>query len=382
VPGRPLRIAFVASAFPPEVVGGGRYHVEYARRLRARGHALRVFTWGEVDERTRAADARLPFEVHRAPPVSPGPLLDPSDLAAWLSGGPPEVVLVSRCAPRLREGVEVAARFAPLVLSLHGLGERRRWPSFVGRWRERRRHGLHCARRIVVDSEEAGRRVAALRPRAPITVVHPGIDTVAFTPFAYRRDRARDQLGLGTRRVLLTVSERSRDGHARVIDALPALRARFPDLLHLAVAGESQRAALETRAAERGVADLVRVEERADDTRPYYVACDVFVMASDGSGDEGDEGLDLSCVEAGACGAPLVASPSAAEMVVDGETGCVVDTADPARLADAISGLLAEPVRGRRLAEAGRRHCARFDWERGADALERVLREAADLARA
>jgi glycosyltransferase involved in cell wall biosynthesis len=43
----------------------------------------------------------------------------------------------------------------------------------------------------------------------------------------------------------------------------------------------------------------------------------------------------------------------------------------------AIAGLLEDPARARRLGEAARRHCLRFDWERGTDALESVLSEAA-----
>ena len=86
---------------------------------------------------------------------------------------------------------------------------------------------------------------------------------------------------MADRRVLLTVSRLAANkGHARVIDALPALRARFPDLVYLVVGQGGERAALEARAAARGVADAVRFEGLVDDVRAYYAACDVFAMPS------------------------------------------------------------------------------------------------------
>jgi phosphatidylinositol alpha-1,6-mannosyltransferase len=247
----------------------------------------------------------------------------------------------------------------------------------------RRRYGLDRAQAVVVNSEDTRRRVASLRARAPIGVVHPGVDTTAFAPSAEARERAREKLGVAGRRVLLTVSRLAANkGHARVIDVLPALRARFPDLVYLVVGQGGERGALEALAAQRGVADAVRFEGVVDDTRAYYAACDVFAMPSGRLGAAGDgkagEGFGISYVEAGACGVPVVASASGggAEVVVDGETGCVVDPGDARALEGAIASLLEDPARARRLGEAARRRCLRFDWERGADALEAVLREA------
>jgi len=380
VPNPPLRIAFIALGFPPDVGGTERYNAEFARRLCARGHDLRVYTWSG---HAGAGEPALPFPVERAPCGRRGATLDPRGVAAWLGSAPSDVVFVSRASRLLRDVVPAAARRAPVVLSVHELGGRHTQRGPIGRWRVRRRYGLDRARAVVANSEDTRRRVASLRARAPIAIVHPGVDTAAFAPSAEDRDRAREKLGLVGRRVLLTVSRLAANkGHARVIDVLPALRARFPDLVYLVVGQGGERAALEAQAVARGVADAVRFAGLVDDVRAYYAACDVFAMPSGraGAGEaKAGEGFGISYVEAGACGVPVVASASGggAEVVIDGETGCVVDPADPRALERAIADLLADPARARRLGEAARRQCLRFDWERGTDALEAVLRGAA-----
>ena len=115
MPDPPLQIAFIALGFPPDVGGTELYNAEYARRLHARGHALRLFTW---------SDARGPafaFPVHRAPRTARGELLDARAVSAWLAEAPPDVVFVSRASRLLRDVVRAAARRAPLVLSVHEL---------------------------------------------------------------------------------------------------------------------------------------------------------------------------------------------------------------------------------------------------------------------
>jgi glycosyltransferase involved in cell wall biosynthesis len=114
--------------------------------------------------------------------------------------------------------------------------------------------------------------------------------------------------------------------------------------------------------------------------RPIYHACDVFVMASTphGAGGKAGEGFGMAYVEAGACGKPAVASASGGggEIVVDGETGCVIDPEDAPGLEAALASLLADPERARALGLRARERVLRFDWDHGVTALERVLRAA------
>jgi phosphatidylinositol alpha-1,6-mannosyltransferase len=379
-----LRIAFVALGFPPAVGGTELYNVEYARRLHAREHALSVFAFGATGDAARVereAVAKLPFPVRRQPGSERGGFLDPGGLAAWLAEVRPEVVLLARASRRMGRVAAVAAHAAPTVVTVHELAGKHTERGPLGRWRVRRRYGLDVATRILASSTDTAHRVAALRVSVPIDIVYPGVDTAAFAPDAEARRVAREKLGLADRRVLLTVSRLAANkGHARVIEVLSRLRERFPDLVYVIVGEGGERAVLEARAAELDVADVVRFEGRVADTRAYYAACDVFAMPSGrpSAAGKAGEGFGISYVEAGSQGVPVVASGSGGgtDIVIDGETGRLVDPGDANALESAIAGLLADPADARRMGDAARRHCAHFDWERGADALESSLRAA------
>jgi phosphatidylinositol alpha-1,6-mannosyltransferase len=70
------------------------------------------------------------------------------------------------------------------------------------------------------------------------------------------------------------------------------------------------------------------------------------------------EGLGIVYLEASATGLPVVAGRSGGspDAVLQGESGHVVDGTSVGAVADAVAGLLADPVRARTMGAAGR------DW--------------------
>jgi phosphatidylinositol alpha-1,6-mannosyltransferase len=123
---------------------------------------------------------------------------------------------------------------------------------------------------------------------------------------------------------------------------------------------------------------LGRVSE--EDKAALLGAADVFVMACRNRwGGLEQEGFGIVFAEAASAGIPQVAGDSggAAEAVADGETGVVVHRPDDAgAVAAAIGGLLADPVRSRRMGAAARqRALASFDYERLAPRLAAALAE-------
>jgi glycosyltransferase involved in cell wall biosynthesis len=99
---------------------------------------------------------------------------------------------------------------------------------------------------------------------------------------------------------------------------------------------------------------------------------DVFVLPSE------SEGFGRVLVEATAMGRPVVATNVGGipEIVLEGETGLLVEPANPVALAHAVRTLLDEPARAARLGAAGRARAeSTFSLGAHVDAIERVYDE-------
>jgi phosphatidylinositol alpha-1,6-mannosyltransferase len=154
-----------------------------------------------------------------------------------------------------------------------------------------------------------------------------------------------ERLRLGPGPILLTVgrlsaSERYK-GHEQIFAALPALRARFPTLVHVVAGSGDDRARLERRAAElAGSPDAVRflgfVPE--EDLPDLYRLGDLYVMPSS------QEGFGIVYLEAAACGLKVVggAGGGSGDAVADERIGVLVDPQNESALVDAIVRLLGQ----------------------------------------
>jgi glycosyltransferase involved in cell wall biosynthesis len=88
------------------------------------------------------------------------------------------------------------------------------------------------------------------------------------------------------------------------------------------------------------------------------------------------EGFGLPVLEAMAQGTPVVTSATTSTAEVAGDTGVLVDPVDVDAIASAIRGLLDDPAEARRLGDAGRERAKSFTWERTAECVAEVYREA------
>jgi glycosyltransferase involved in cell wall biosynthesis len=112
---------------------------------------------------------------------------------------------------------------------------------------------------------------------------------------------------------------------------------------------------------ELGISDQVRFLGHREDIPELLRAADFFVLPSTA------EGLPLSILEAQASGTPVLAAPTAGipEIVIDGETGILVDANDAAGYAHHITSLLCKRTEYFRLSERGRELVAReHSWKR------------------
>jgi glycosyltransferase involved in cell wall biosynthesis len=204
---------------------------------------------------------------------------------------------------------------------------------------------------VTVSRHVADYLVSAGVPAPRVTAVPTGIDLSRYAADA-AGGTLRGELGLPADAPLVgTVAIlRRKKGHAELLEAVPAVLARFPGA-HFVFAGDGpQRENLERRIAELALGGNVHLLGLRRDVVNVLASLDLFVLPTH------QEALGTAFVEAGALGLAAVGSrvDGVPEIVGDGETGKLVPVNDPPRLAAAINELLADPARRRQMGEAAR----------------------------
>jgi glycosyltransferase involved in cell wall biosynthesis len=142
-------------------------------------------------------------------------------------------------------------------------------------------------------------------------------------------------------------------GHDILIQALGVLARENPDVRWVAaIAGRGEeQARLQELTRAMGIEDRLRLLGFRSEIGALLHAADLFVHPSR------SEGLPLAVIEAMSTGLAVVASDVGGlrEVVTPGVDGELVRPEDPQALAQAILGLLSDPGRRERLADAARR---------------------------
>ncbi len=219
---------------------------------------------------------------------------------------------------------------------------------------------------------------------ARTVVVPPGVDLDRFRPG--RSDRAR--LGLPPTGPIIAFVGRIQPLKAPdvLISALAVLKATTGQDATLVICGGPSGSGLERPsalielAASLGVTDSVIFlpPQCADDLAALYRSADLVAVPSH------NESFGLVALEAQACGTPVVAAAvgGLVTAVQDGLSGVLVDGHDPRDWARVFAKLLAAPGLRDRLSLGAVAHAAKFSWDRTAEGLLRVYRDAVTEHRA
>ena len=191
-------------------------------------------------------------------------------------------------------------------------------------------------------------------------------------------------LTLGPRAVVLVArmmaSERYK-GHDELLDVWPVVRARVPDAQLVFVGGGDDVGRLRSRAAALGIEQAVVFTGFISDARVHDIYGQAAVFAMPSAGD----GFGLVYLEAMAHGLPCIGSThdAAREIIVDGDTGYLVDRSDAEGLAARLVALLTDERRRREMGESGlRRWREQFTYERFASAMVSLIESTLDVATA
>lgn len=387
-----MRVLITSPIFPPDLGGPSTYVPSIGRFLTERGHEVQVVAFCSDPEPTG-----YPFPVISIPR---GPLPVRYLKAFWRvlrEAKDYDVVYVQEhlallhvLAAKLR-GVPVVIRI--MVDGAWEISHRKGWigddtiSEFQGKdygnWRvslvrrlQRRWWGwckriISCSdflRNILVGTYGVdGDKVQRI-----FNAYHgPDPDSVTQTPL-----EARTALGLDpAKRYLLSINRLM--GWKRVDGVIEAL-AELDEDVELLVCGDGDmEEAWKALARETGLADRVHFLGNVPHAKiPLYIrAADVFVLNSL------YEGLSHTLLEVQALGTPIVASRVCGnpEVVVDGESGLLVDPRDSHELAAAVRKLLSDSALCEHFVAAGLAQRPRFLRETTFGEVEAVLAEAAGL---
>ncbi len=348
--------------------GGAEIHLfEIFTRLAARGHRVRLVCSGfpgapaheDVDgiAVTRAGD-RHSFTLVGRDVIRRELAREPADVVV------DDINKIPLCTPTLTDRPVYA-----LVPHLFGTTafDEVSWPLAAIVWAaERRIPSVYADSWFhAISDSTRDDLVARGIPRERIAVVYPGVDSDRYTPPDVRtRDPAHF--------VYLGRLKRYK-GVEHLIDAVAVARGRSRELTVDIAGSGDDRARLERRAVDRGVADLVRFRGFVDDATKLSLlrraVANVFPSPKEGWG--------ITVMEAAACGTPSIASdsPGLRDSVRAGVTGLLVPHGDPVALADAMMHLADAPDLVEALGLEARRHAERLSWDVAADQVERHLKD-------
>ncbi len=211
-----------------------------------------------------------------------------------------------------------------------------------------------CDRLIAVSpsARDHHARKSGLPLQEYVVIPNP-LDAAAYAHDAKARGYLRKLWSVGEKDVLIAFVGRlaQEKGLETLLEAMRALakRGKGPKLI---IAGDGpKRPMVERFIAREPVGERIRLLGYVEDVRGPLSAADVFVAPSRW------EGWSRAAAEAMACGLPVLAArvTGLCDLVVEGETGVMVEKDDAQGLADAIEGLVSDAMLRGRLGEAGRR---------------------------
>jgi glycosyltransferase involved in cell wall biosynthesis len=195
---------------------------------------------------------------------------------------------------------------------------------------------------VIVPSTAMRERLGEYGITRPLHVLPTGLPASAFAPADAGEFRARHGIA-AERPVALFVG---RVAHEKNIDfllqAFSIARRSLPDLLFLITGEGPARADLEQQAMQLGLRDQVRFLGYLDRKRELpaaYAAADVFIFASRTE----TQGLVLLEAMAQRCPVVALAIMGTADILQPGR-GCRIAPDDPAGFAQAMQGVLTDPV--------------------------------------
>ena len=359
-----MRIGMVCP-YSFDVPGGVQSHVlQLAEVLRARGHEVSVLAPAsphvDLPEYVVSAGRAIPIPYNGSVARLQFSPAVHGRVRRWLADGDfdvlhlhePNAPSLSMWALRIAEGPIVATFHTSTTKSLTLSVVR----SVLRPWHEK------IIGRIAVSDVARRWQMEALGTDA--VEIPNGVDVEALSSAPLLDGYPRP----GKTVLFLGRYDESRKGMTVLLDALPKVAQRFPDV-QLLVVGHGDESELRRQAG--GLADRMRFLGLVDDAGKASAmrSADVYCAPN-----AGGESFGIVLVEAMAAGTPVVASDLDAfrRVLRDGEVGRLVPVGDADALADALIEILQNDELRERYVAAASEAVSRYDWSVVASQIMRV----------
>lgn len=205
-------------------------------------------------------------------------------------------------------------------------------------------------------------------PAGKLSVIYNGVN-IKLTRKESPEDLRRE-FGLKPDETLVGTVGRAVDqkGFDLLLRSVPIVLRRFPKTKFMIVGGGEREQDLRTLAAELGISNRVVFTSWRRDAVDLIQIFDIFTLTSR------FEGMPMVLLEAMALSKPIVATAvgGVPEVVLNGETGRVIDRREPELLGNALSECVGDPTLARRMGSYGR---ARYEKHFTAEAMAAAYEE-------
>lgn len=218
-------------------------------------------------------------------------------------------------------------------------------------------HWLHTKMRIIIANNQSTiEQLATLEHADPqkLQLIYNGLDMQRFENKQYNKAAIRKEYNLPSSSLTFIVIANilPYKGHATLLNALHAIKARLPTDWQLLCVGKKHDYCkeLELQAVELQLHKQVYFLGQQSTVEKLLAISDIAISCSY------EEGFSNAVIEAKAAGLPIIVTNVGGnpEAVIDGETGLVIPAKDPAALSNAILKVINEPSHAAKLAAAGK----------------------------
>jgi glycosyltransferase involved in cell wall biosynthesis len=346
---------------------GGQEHriLAEAQAMRARGHRLLLACdpRGELGPRARQAGLQvrpLTFGGWRNPSAWQG-------LWTLLQQQPPDILnthssldsWVGLLAWRSAKPRPLLVRTRHLTTPVRGS-----WPTRY----------LYQAPAAIITTSQAAKELlikSVAVPGSRIFSIPTGVSLREFAPREADGElRGRLQIPAASFIFGCVAVLRSWKGHLFLLEALKELRGQGVDAYLVLVGDGPQRAAIEARGRELGLAERLRLVGHQEEVASWFALMDAVVLAS-----YANEGVPQALLQALAMAKPVLGTAVGGipEVILPGETGLLAPPRDALALAQGLRTLMDNPELAQKLGQQGRELVQqKFSLERMAAAVEEV----------